>query len=51
MKKILITLISLALIGNFANAQSKKKAAGKLDRKTYTCDVTPEGKRNLLRMN
>ena len=44
MKKTIITLLSLLLFVSFGNAQSKKKS-GKLDRKSYTCDVTPDGKK------
>ena len=44
MKKTIVTLLSLLLFINFGYSQSKKKS-GKLDRKTYTCDVTPDGKK------
>jgi hypothetical protein len=44
MKKLLITIFSLLFIVSFSLAQSKKKS-GKLDRKTYTCDVTQDGKK------
>jgi hypothetical protein len=44
MKKMIVTLLGFLLIINLGYAQSKKKS-GNLDRKTYACDVTPDGKK------
>lgn len=45
MKKIAQVGITLALMVNVAFAQSKKVPPGPLDKKTYTCDVTEDGKK------
>jgi len=44
MRKIIATLLGIMLILNFTYAQSKKKS-GKLDKKTYVCEVLPDGKK------
>lgn len=45
MKKLVQVGITLALMVNVAFAQSKKVPPGPLDKKTYTCEVTEDGKK------
>lgn len=44
MKNTLYVLLGFALMLNVSQAQSKKKS-GKLDRKTFTCQVLPDAKK------
>lgn len=46
MKKVIQFCIALALVSGTAAAQKKEKVPpGPLDKKTYTCDVTEDGKK------
>ncbi|MGP8214290.1 MAG: hypothetical protein ACLQQ4_01870 [Bacteroidia bacterium] len=47
MKKTIVTLLGFLMVMNFSYGQAKKKS-GKLDKKTYTCVITPAGKKKSL---